>query len=290
MIPWIQIYSNLRTHPKTYELARDLNLKHNYEAVGVVVCLWLWAATNASDGDLSKYPPGAIAEGVGWKKNADAFVEALINAGWLDKGPLRIHDWEEYAALLIAAQDNYKAKTKARVARHRKKKKEESCNANCNVTGNVTETLCNASTRQDQTRQDQTRPNLPLNPPEGEVGDGFRMFWDRYPKKRGAEETWAAWQALIGEAPAILAGLERWLRSESWAKDGGQYIPQPAVFLAERRFTEHPKAAGTAGGRAAGWAEEQTARVQAGTAALGEFEREAIARMLQEYGKEGSGT
>lgn len=66
MTPWIQIYSNLPEHPKIYQLADTLETG-NCEAVGVVVSLWLWAAKNAPDGDLSRFPVRALGDAVGWR-------------------------------------------------------------------------------------------------------------------------------------------------------------------------------------------------------------------------------
>ena len=65
MLPWIQVYSNLAEHPKIYALVDRLGLRRNYEAVGIVVSLWLWAAKNAPNGDLSGFPERAIAAAIG---------------------------------------------------------------------------------------------------------------------------------------------------------------------------------------------------------------------------------
>ena len=56
MLPWIQVYSNLADHPKIYALVDRMKLRRNSEAGGIVVSLWLWAAKNAPDGDLSGFP------------------------------------------------------------------------------------------------------------------------------------------------------------------------------------------------------------------------------------------
>lgn len=160
MIPWIQVYSNLIKHPKTYALADELKLSSkdtspNAVAAGMLVSLWLWAAQNATDGDLSKCTARAIAEAAEYKKNPVSFVSALVKTKWLDEDK-KLHNWDEYATLLIDCEQQSREKTRERVKRHREKKKSSGnsgvtpdCNATCNVTDdgkNVTDTPCNAPT------------------------------------------------------------------------------------------------------------------------------------------------
>ena len=160
MIPWIQVYSNLPQHKKTSRLAEELKISSavvdpNMVAVGILIGLWTWAIQNAYDGDLSECSARTIANACQWKKKPETLVTALKKTGWLD-ADMRLHDWEEYAVLLIDQEENRKAKTRDRVNRYRSKK-----NASCNVTQcapcNVTDTLCNAPTIPDHTIPDITR-------------------------------------------------------------------------------------------------------------------------------------
>lgn len=162
MIPWIQVYSNLPQHPKTTKLADELGLTStalnpNVLAVGLVVSLWTWAIQNAYNGDLSGCSQRAIAEACLWKKKPETLVKALQKAGFLD-ADMKLHDWEEYACLLVEQEENRRAKTRDRVKRYREKKAADG-NAPCNAPCNVTETPSNAPTIPDHTRQDLTRPD-----------------------------------------------------------------------------------------------------------------------------------
>lgn len=126
MIPWIQVYSNLPMHPKTAKLADELGLASsavspNVLAVGVLVSLWTWAIQNAYDGDLSRCSPQLIADVCRWKKKPEALIMGLRAAGWLDED-MKLHDWEEYAVLLMDAEDNKKEKTRERVRKYRERK------------------------------------------------------------------------------------------------------------------------------------------------------------------------
>ena len=86
MLPWIQVYSNLADHPKIYALVDRMKLRRNSEAVGIVVSLWLWAAKNAPDGDLSGFPERAIADAVGYSSSyAGKLCQLLVETRWLDE-------------------------------------------------------------------------------------------------------------------------------------------------------------------------------------------------------------
>lgn len=183
MIPWIQVYSNLIHHPKTTALADELGIRSadanpNAVAAGMLVSLWLWAAQNATDGDLSRCSDRAIAEAAEYKKKPSAFVSALLNTKWLDDNK-KLHDWEQYASLLQDMNDRQKANTAARVRRLRERRKQESavtvtpdseeyvtqtevpsgenCN-DCNGYSNVTVTLSNAPTLPNPTLPNPTLP------------------------------------------------------------------------------------------------------------------------------------
>ena len=176
MIPWIQVYSNLIRHPKVTKLADELGLTSkdagpNVIAAGMLVSLWLWAAQNATDGDLSECTDRAIAEAAEFKRKPSLFVEALICAKLLDKDR-KLHDWDEYATLLIECDDQQREKTRQRVAKHRARKKaikETPGNSECNGDGNVTDMPGNAPTIPYNTTPYHTKPNI-----SGGAGDSAR--------------------------------------------------------------------------------------------------------------------
>lgn len=266
MIPWIQVYSNLIKHPKTYALADELKLTSkdaspNAVASGMLVSLWLWAAQNATDGDLSKCPPRAIAEAAEYRKNPVTFVAALKKTKWLDNDG-KLHDWCEYATLLIECDQQQREKTRKRVERHRAKKKasgNDGVTPDCNALGNVTVTPSNAhtipnhtipnNTIQDNTggyKHDSTYTQAAGQAPAIKEGPSFTLFWEDYPNKADRNDAWEAWKALNPDAETvrkIREGLEAWNRSGQWLDDGGRFIPSAAKWLAKRRW-ECPPAPG----------------------------------------------
>lgn len=144
MIPWIQVYANLPSHRKTCKLRDALSLKSNYEAVGLLVCFWSWAAVNAVGGNLTGYSARDISDAAGYKKSPEKFLNALTTSGFVDElgdKTYKIHDWEEHAALLMDSNEQQKKNTRERVRRYRERRKAESetegSNDGCNVTSNA---------------------------------------------------------------------------------------------------------------------------------------------------------
>lgn len=74
----------------------------------------------------------------------------------------------------------------------------------------------------------------------------FAAFWAAYPKKVGKQDALRAFARLkVGEDQlgAMLAAIEQQRASPQWAKDGGQYIPNPATWLRQGRWEDEPLSA-----------------------------------------------
>jgi len=110
-------------------------------------------------------------------------------------------------------------------------------------------------------RTSRPRPvNVPLDPEETQTHtkthkkEWFNSFWKIYPKKRGkgkAEESFAKKVTSQLIYDAVMAGLEKHLGCADWEKEGGQFIPNPATWLNQRRWEDEPEA-GNRGNRADG--------------------------------------
>jgi hypothetical protein len=69
-------------------------------AVGLLESLWHATITNALEGNIGKLTDEDIAEELGWLGDASLLVDALVQAGWLDRCSthrLVIHDWHDHA-------------------------------------------------------------------------------------------------------------------------------------------------------------------------------------------------
>lgn len=104
---WIESHQELWRHPKLKKLSRILEISKQ-EAVGYLHVLWWWALDYAQSGQV--IPPHEmvdIADAVEWTGNAEVLVNALIEAGFLEKNEdgICIHDWYDYAGKLVERRE-----------------------------------------------------------------------------------------------------------------------------------------------------------------------------------------
>lgn len=86
-------------HPKTLDLASRLGVKRP-TVIGHLELLWAWTSKMAPQGNIGKWPDGAIAEACYWEGDPRAFIQALLDTGLLDphhEHRLLIHDWAVHA-------------------------------------------------------------------------------------------------------------------------------------------------------------------------------------------------
>ena len=161
--PWFQVFADLPGHQKIGKLRDGLKLKNRYEAVGLLICLWSWAAVHAPSGDLKDISAQDLADAAGWRKSPKQLLEALVASGLVDQeeGQLRLHDWDDHQGMLQDAMTRAKKKAAIRQKnyRERQKAKQEALqqpslppehnvtrNVTQGVTGNVTERHSNGPT------------------------------------------------------------------------------------------------------------------------------------------------
>ena len=70
--------------------------------------------------------------------------------------------------------------------------------------------------------------------------DRFEIFWDKYPRKVAKKKAHQIWKTkkLDKIYKNIVNGLESYLNSEAWKKDGGAFIPHPTTFLNQERWDD----------------------------------------------------
>lgn len=86
-------------HPKTLDLAARLNVELP-TAIGYLELLWAFTGKKAPQGNIGKWPDGAIARACFWMGPPETFLGALLAARFLDSDPTHrylIHDWPEHA-------------------------------------------------------------------------------------------------------------------------------------------------------------------------------------------------
>jgi hypothetical protein len=86
-------------HPKTLDLAARLGIELP-TAIGHLELLWAFTGKKAPQGNIGKWPDGAIARACYWMGRPEVFLLALQESGFIDPDSLHrftIHDWPEHA-------------------------------------------------------------------------------------------------------------------------------------------------------------------------------------------------
>jgi hypothetical protein len=100
---WIKLETDLRNHPKTYRLMDGLKTD-KAKALGHLSFLWLWCVDHAKDGVLRRLNDSQISFAAEWSGDAKVFVNALIDAGFVERGDgvLVVHDWHDWRSEPVA--------------------------------------------------------------------------------------------------------------------------------------------------------------------------------------------
>lgn len=83
------------------------------------------------------------------------------------------------------------------------------------------------------------RARVAVNPVYSEA---FKAFWAKYPgfRKTEPDACWEIWHqdGLETIVPTIMAALDWQVESESWMKEGGQFVPAPIRWLRKHRWKD----------------------------------------------------
>jgi hypothetical protein len=72
---------------------------------------------------------------------------------------------------------------------------------------------------------------------------GFNAFWAAYPRKSQRDDAMRAWSALHPDTSLIERIVHAVLEQRTWPawmREGGRFIPNPAKWLADHRWTDEP--------------------------------------------------
>lgn len=112
-----RISTSLADHPKTVKLERRLG----GEACWALVCLFLWAARNKSDGDLSGMQIEDIEIAAKWRGEEGKLYDALVSVRFLDESEdgkrVVIHDWHDHNPWAAGARGRSEKARKAAKSR-----------------------------------------------------------------------------------------------------------------------------------------------------------------------------
>jgi hypothetical protein len=118
------------------------------EAIGTaepILCLWLWAAENAPDGDLGGMTTQRVEEAAGWHGKRGKAVSAMVDSGFIDVdqgGGMKLHNWTERAGAGVSNLERRRELARERMQRVRANRSRTEPEPSENtVSANKTETL-----------------------------------------------------------------------------------------------------------------------------------------------------
>ena len=161
-------------------------------------------------------------------------------------GEVTSKSYPKFRVITITKYDEYQSDDRVN-------DKQMTSNAQSSRQSNDKQMTSNASAKRQQYNNNNNINNInkgtinpPLTPPTGEdiPDEGFAYFWEQYPRKTAKQDAIKAWKKIRPEGMTIvkiMTGLQRWLASDQWNRDGGQYIQYPATWLNKRLWEDNPQ-------------------------------------------------
>lgn len=250
--------------PWVYALARALRAPRPL-AYGYAQLLADYVATQWPDGVIpAGTTPEALADAAGLPVEADAysFAQALDACGWLvlpgdgsrvvpsvakayaEVSASRVELAEKRAAAGRLGGLTAQAKAKQNQA---KAKQTEASAEQTPSNAQAKSTIELEGELERETVETPLPPKgVPADADAGGVAPGFDELWAMAPKRgrerSGRPQALKAYRVALSKAThvAIKAGLALWLTSETWTKDGGQFVPGLHIWLQRELWAEQP--------------------------------------------------
>lgn len=224
------VHHGTHRHRKTRRLSRSLSMADlgldleadkipRWVAMGILTAAWDELGDLEPDGNLSAYTAEDIADAIDFDGNADALVNALVEAGYLDKSGdgYAFHDWHLYeGGVLAAARDREEQRREKDAARKREKRAAAKTETEkSEPEPKSARPRMSADVRgRPNTRRDETRRDPPLTPPSG--GSSLIEASPQAPPRDDgggpvtiAELAAGEQQELDPEHPEVLSAVER---------------------------------------------------------------------------------
>lgn len=211
---YIRLSTNFFSHIKTLRLKAAIG----NDAFWVPPKLWVYAAEHQPDGILSNFSAEELAMLVGYQGDAQAMLQALLRARFLDEEPLRIHGWDEHngfhKAFAIRASKAAKARWKGQ------------------------EKTLQEKTVQESTRHEMTQALLDSKSSNASSIAQAESIFDLYPRKTGRTPGIKAIQKSLLEedAETLLEATKRY--ADSVKLKDPQFIPHCATFFNQKRWKD----------------------------------------------------
>jgi hypothetical protein len=212
-VPWIRLYQNWPRHRKTIALRKALGTAEP------ILCLWLWAAENAPNGDLEGMTTEDVETAADWHGKRGKAAMSMIEVGFIDvvpeTGMMKLHNWEERAGRGVASL--LKGRERARNVMRNVR-----ANVSRNTTGNGqhnnTETLLlspdlDLSLSGSLSAPDRARSNVNAKSSHDWYSYFATRYWEKVGKQYGRGESDAKATGSLG---TLLESLPEAQRAEDW--------------------------------------------------------------------------
>lgn len=248
---WISVHETVRG-PKLRKFSKLLECSE-FEATGILVCLWLWGLDNATkDGLILSADEDDIVRviayaGAGCTLDSKKVVEALFESGWLDwtGNGIYLHDWDVWQEQWYKVKEN--RERDARRKRESRRHKPES------FVSDEPKTDIPQDGPQDSPPDDPA--GVPADSCAGEQGEEpttpakpayptpFEDWWAVYPRKIDKGNAYKKYQARRKDGfsdAELMEAAKNYAAQCKKAKTEKQYIKHPKTFLSETLpFTDY---------------------------------------------------
>ena len=249
---WISVHEQV-IGGKLRSLAKEIGCSQN-EALGLLVRLWLWGINNADKhGMIIGAEKDDLAEvlslGLDIKLSPDEVVDALVKTNWIDVDEgLYLHDWDEWQEQWYKAIDvrekNAERKRKERAKKRGQPKEESQSSAVPDTRMEADLPVPKLIIPHGEVIQDKTEdPKVEPKKKEDDYPDGFRQFWEVYPRKVGKGEAYTKYKARINcgwKPEELLEAAKNYASRVIRDNTEKQYIKHPKTFLSDNEpFTDY---------------------------------------------------
>lgn len=243
-----RISTGLPWHPKTKKLLRRLGPAGPWS----LICLFLWAAANRSDGDLSGLSDEDIEIASEWTGEPGQFVAALADVRFVDgePGAYEVHDWAEHNPWAAGAQMRASKARWNAAKRHHGQRAADQLVPEYAAMRNATSTASSTSAAM----LEHGLSNAPLPSPTpypleakskalvqpAAAQSRFGDFWAAYPNKKGRKDAERHWKRegcdvvadqIIGHVRMMMASDDGWRRG---------FVPMGSTYVNGRRWEDRP--------------------------------------------------
>jgi hypothetical protein len=245
----IRVKSELPRHRKFKKLKRligDGAMEH-------LITLWCNVAEQLPNGALNGLSNEDIADLSNWDGDADKFVNALVDSGFLDKTETGYypHDWTEHQPWVVGAKERSAAARKAGIASAETRRLKHGTAQPIKPVSNDSRTDRSRvvpDVRPNGSRTPSPSPSPSQNKEKICRNDDFLKFWEAYPVKKSKQPSIILWNRLVRDkelppVEVLLTAIRNQTAERARKAQGNkkQFIPEwkhPSTWLKAKAWED----------------------------------------------------